>query len=62
MLTDHFKTAIAETDCSHLSANWQGARMGNGEIWIAECLDDNFNSLGLKIIAMNTDINLTDNK
>lgn len=52
LLGDDFYQAVADTDCSNLFANYQGAMFGNGEIWFAQLLDDNMNSLGLKIIGI----------
>lgn len=53
ILTDDFYNAVAKTDCSNLFANAEGAMLGDGQIWFAEILDDDGNSLGLKIITIN---------
>ena len=54
ILGDSFIQAIEEESCENLFCNSDGIMLGNGEVWFAEHLDDNFESLGLKVIAINT--------
>jgi hypothetical protein len=49
LLSDDFKTSIAQTDCSNLFVNYEGVMMGNGEIWITEILNEDMSSQGLKV-------------
>jgi len=50
--TDAFCDAILQTDTSALFANSEGAMFGDGELWIGECYDENFEPQGLYIIAI----------
>lgn len=53
-LNEKFFSHLEEEDCVEMFNNSQGIMLGEtGEIWIAEVLDDKFNSQGLKIIAIN---------
>lgn len=52
-LSDAFMEAIKRESCTDMFANYQGCMLGDGQIWIAELLDENSKSLGLKIIAIN---------
>jgi len=53
LLSDDFKTSIAQTDCSNLFANYEGVMLGNGEIWITEFLNEDMSSQGLKVYVIN---------
>lgn len=52
-LNDEFYAGIDSESCTNMFCNYQGIMLGNGEIWIAEVLDNNMNSQGLKVIAVN---------
>ncbi|WMC93223.1 hypothetical protein [Kineothrix sp. MB12-C1] len=54
-LREEYKEALEAESCENLFANWQGVMLGNGEVWIGELLDDNMQSQGLKIIAINAE-------
>ncbi len=53
MLSDEFIKDIEEESCENLFCNSDGIMLGMGEVWIAEQLDDNYESMGLKVIAIN---------
>ena len=53
ILSDEFFKAIEEENCENLFCNSDGVMLGNGEVWISEQLDENFESYGLKVIAIN---------
>lgn len=53
ILSDEFFKDIEEESCENLFCNSDGIMLGMGEVWIAEHLGDNNESLGLKVIAIN---------
>lgn len=55
-LSENYKEALEAASCENLFANWQGIMLGNGEVWIGEVLDENMQSEGLKIIAINAEM------
>ena len=48
-----FLEALREESCGNMFVNYQGIAMGDGNVWIAEVLDDEFVSHGLKVWGMN---------
>lgn len=53
-LDEAFFSALEEEDCVDMFCNWEGIMLGEtGQVWIGEVLDEQFNSQGLKIIAVN---------
>ena len=52
-LNDDFKSTLKKETCKNMFSNDGGIMLANGEVWISEILDDDGNSLGLKIIAIN---------
>ena len=52
-LDDDFKDALDKGTCRNMFANDEGIMLANGEVWISELLDEDGNSLGLKITAIN---------
>lgn len=54
VMTKEFVQSIEAENCENMFHNWQGIMMGEtGEIWFAEVLNDDLESQGLKIIAIN---------
>lgn len=53
ILTAEFLKDIEEETCENMFSNSDGVMLGMGEVWISEHLDDNFESCGLKVIAIN---------
>lgn len=53
ILTEDFLKDIQDETCENMFSNSEGVMLGMGEVWISEQLDDNFESLGLKVIAIN---------
>ena len=51
-LTEAYRGSLEQASCTDLFANWEGIMIGNGEIWFAELLDEEGNSLGLFITAI----------
>lgn len=51
-LDDAFYEEIESESCTNMFCNYQGIMFGNGKIWIAEVLDSNKNSQGLKVVAI----------
>lgn len=51
-LTESYRGSLEQASCTDLFANWEGIMIGNGEIWFAELLDEEGNSLGLFIAAI----------
>ncbi|MDE5700374.1 MAG: hypothetical protein K2I96_23725 [Lachnospiraceae bacterium] len=53
-LDEAFFSALESEDCVEMFCNFEGIMIGeNGQVWIAEVLDESFTSQGLKIIAVN---------
>lgn len=53
VFTEEFVKTIEQESCEDMLCSWQGIMLGNGEIWIAEVLNDDMTSQGLKVIAIN---------
>lgn len=53
-LTDEFYEAVENEDCSLMWFNFEGIMFSNGEIWIAEVLDDPSSKGELKVISLGT--------
>lgn len=53
ILTAEFLKDIQDETCENMFSNSEGVMLGMGEVWISEQLDENFESLGLKVIAIN---------
>lgn len=53
ILTAEFLKDIQDETCENMFSNSEGVMLGMGEVWISEHLDENFESLGLKVIAIN---------
>lgn len=51
-LPQSFTDAIRGETAEQMFHNGQGIMMGNGEVWIAEVLNEDFSSRGLKIISI----------
>ncbi|RGY97735.1 immunoglobulin-like domain-containing protein [Clostridium sp. AM58-1XD] len=53
-LNQYFFVELDEESCRNMFSNWQGIMMGaTGRVWIAEVLNDDLSSQGLKITAVN---------
>ena len=52
-LSDGALEAIRAEKCTDMFCNYAGIMMGNGEVWIAEVLNADLSSAGLKIIGLN---------
>lgn len=53
-LSSDFFAGLEEEDCRQMFCNWQGIMMGStGEVWLTEVLDEDDNSQGLKVSAIN---------
>lgn len=48
-----FLEALREESCGNMFVNYQGIAMGDGNVWIAEVLDHDSVSKGLKVCGMN---------
>jgi hypothetical protein len=55
VLGEEYKKALEAASCENLFANSQGIMIGDGEVWIGEILDQDMQSEGLKIIAINAE-------
>lgn len=53
VIDDDFLAAIEAERCKNMFCNANGIAMGDGQVWIAEVLDIDGNSEGLKVIAIN---------
>ncbi|MCI2106017.1 MAG: hypothetical protein LKK00_04765 [Intestinimonas sp.] len=53
LFSKSFLDAISAESCEDMFCNADGIMMGNGEVWIAETLDDDLKSQGLQIISIN---------
>lgn len=53
MLTDDFYTALENESCEEMFCNYAGIMLGNGQVWIAEIIDEGSGEGELKIIAIN---------
>lgn len=56
LCTDVFYNGVKEAETTNLFFNWKGVIVGNGEVWIGEKLNDDNTSQGLKVIALNFNI------
>ena len=45
-------TVLEQETCTDMFCNYAGIMMGNGEVWMAEVLNEDFTSEGLKVIAL----------
>ena len=52
-LSDGALEAIRAEKCTNMFCNYAGIMMGDGEVWIAEVLNADLSSAGLKIIGLN---------
>ena len=53
-LNKYFLVELEEENCKNMFSNWQGIMLGaTGRVWIAEALNDDLSSRGLKIMAVN---------
>lgn len=49
-----FLKKVEEASCEQMFCNWQGVMLGEiGSVWIAEVLDGDLSSMGLKVIGLN---------
>ena len=48
-----FLEALRAESCEKMFCNASGVMLGNGEVWIAELLNENLKSQGLRVIAIN---------
>ncbi|WP_303872007.1 hypothetical protein [Acetobacterium wieringae] len=55
VLSEEYKEALKAASCENLFANGEGIMLGDGEVWIGEVLDEDMQSEGLKIIAINAE-------
>lgn len=53
MLTDDFYTALENESCEEMFCNYAGIMLGNGQVWIAEVIDEGSEDGELMIIAIN---------
>lgn len=43
---------LEQESCTNMFCNYAGIMMGNGEVWIAEILNEDYSSAGLKVTAL----------
>lgn len=56
LCTERFYTGVKEAETTNMFFNWKGVILGAGEVWIGEVLNDDSTSQGLKVTALNFDI------
>ncbi len=57
LLNEHVKAAVQAAEVNRLFVNWQGVRVGRGEIWFGGVYegDEAQQTYGIKIVAINTE-------
>lgn len=56
LCTDRFYEGVKKAETSNMFFNWKGVIIGDGEVWFSEVLNEDNTSQGLKVTALNFNI------
>lgn len=56
LCTDRFYEGVKKAETTNMFFNWKGVIVGDGEVWFSEVLNEDNTSQGLKVTALNFNI------